>query len=737
MSVRKAYRTCPLCEATCGLEITLEDDSVKVIRGDKENPFSRGFICPKGTTLGKLHDDPDRLTSPLIKRDGDFVEATWEEALVEIDRRLTPLLAEHGRDAVALYVGNPNVHGFHNQLAIRPLAKALGSRNIFTASTVDQMPRHVACGYMFGHPATIPVPDVDRTDFLLMLGANPLESNGSLATAPDWPGRLEALVARGGRLVVVDPRRTKTAELADLHLGIRPGADAAWLLSLVWVLFAEDLIASDLESVNGIEEVRDAVHGFSPEVTADFTRIDAETTRAVARDLASASKGCVYGRIGTHTVAFGTLAAWAVDVLNVLTGNLDRPGGAMFPLALHQPARRRTRPFRQGRFRSRVRDLPETMGELPVATLADEIITDGRGQVRVLVTIAGNPALTTPDAARLDAALEGLEFMVSVDIYLNETTRHADVILPGRSGLEKSHYDLAFTTLSLRDYAMYTPSVYSHDGLSEFEAIVALTGIAAGLGSAVDPTALSEAALLSQIQTAVADVDSPIHGRDADEITKELAVWPVPERFLDLMIRTGSRGDAFGSVPDGMTLEKLASAPHGIDFGPLRPRLDDALSTPSGKVELAPEPVIADIPRLAAAVADVPVDEMVLIGRRDLRSNNSWLHNIDVLVRGKERCTLQVHPDDAARLGLVDGATVRVTSRVGSVQAPVEVTASVSAGVVSLPYGWGHDADGARLTVAARRPGVNTNVLTDSVPLDPLSGNAVLNGIAVELEPMT
>ena len=735
MTVRKVYRTCPLCEATCGLEITLEGDSVKVIRGDQENPFSRGFICPKGTTLGKLHDDPDRLTTPLIKRDGDFVEATWEEALGEIDRRLTPLLAEHGRDTVALYVGNPNAHGFHNQLAIRPLAKALGTRNIFTATTVDQMPKHVACGYLFGHPGTIPVPDIDRTDFLLMLGANPLESNGSLATAPDWPGRLAALVERGGRLVVVDPRRTRTAELADLHLGIRPGADAAWLLSLIWVLFDEDLIADDLAMVNGVEAVKDAVRGFSPESTAAFTGLDTERTRVVARDLAAAASACVYGRIGTHTVAFGTLAAWAVDVLNVLTGNLDRPGGAMFPLALHQPARKRARPFRQGRFRSRVRDLPETMGELPVATLADEILTDGPGQVRALVTIAGNPALTTPDTSRLDSALESLEFMVAIDIYVNETTRHADVILPGRSALEKSHYDLAFTALSLRDYAMYTPSVFSHQGLSEFEAIVALTGIAAGLGPSVDPTSLAEAALLSRIQSAVTDADSPIHGRDPDEIAKELAVWPVPERFLDLMIRTGSRGDGFGAVPDGMTLEKLAAAPHGIDFGPLQPRLTDVLTTPSGKIELAPEPVLADVRRLADEIAAPREAGMVLIGRRDLRSNNSWLHNIDVLVRGRERCTLHVHPDDAARLGLDDGSAATVRSRVGTLVAPVEVTTTVRTGVVSLPYGWGHDSDGARLGVASRRPGVNTNTLTDSIPIDPLSGNAVLNGIPVELEP--
>lgn len=733
MTRRIAYRTCPLCEATCGVQITLEDDAVKVIRGDRDNPFSQGFICPKGSTLGRLHDDPDRIRTPLVKRDGQFAEASWEEALAEIDRRLTPLLAEHGRDAAALYIGNPNAHGFHNTLALRPFAKALGTRNIYTASTVDQMPKHVSSGYMFGHAGAIPVPDIDRTDYLLMLGANPLESNGSLATAPDWPGRLRALVDRGGRLVVVDPRKTKTAELATDHLPIRPGADAAWLFSLIHVLFDEDLVSDHLVPVAGLDDVRAVTAEMSPEATADFTRIDTVATRRIARELATAETACVYGRIGTHTVAFGTLASWAVDVLNVLTGNLDRPGGAMFPLALHQPARRTPRAFRQGRFRSRVRDLPETIGELPVATLADEILTEGPGQVRALFTIAGNPALTAPDAGRLEQALDSLDLMVSVDIYLNETTRHADVILPGRSALEKSHYDLAFTTLSLRDYAMYSPPLFFHDGLSEFEAIVALTGIAAGLGSAVDPAALAEAALTAQVQSAVGTTGSRIHGRDPDEILKELAVWPIPERFLDLMIRTGHRGDGFGADPDGMTLERLAAAQHGIDFGPLVPRFEDAVSTSSGMVELAPAPIIEDIPRLRAAIEAHRPDDVVLVGRRELRSNNSWLHNVEVLVRRKERCTLHVHPDDAARIGVSDGEPVTVRSAVGMVTAPAEVTEAIMAGVVSLPYGWGHDAEGTHLSVASQRPGVNTNILTDSAPLDPLSGNAVLNGIPVEI----
>lgn len=733
MTTSTAYRTCPLCEATCGVEVTLEDDSVKVIRGDRDNPFSAGFICPKGTTLGRLHADPDRVRQPLIKREGRFSEASWAEALAEIDRRLGEIRSAHGNDAVALYFGNPNAHGFHNSLALRPFAKALGTRNIYSATTVDQMPKHVACGYLFGHPATIPVPDIDRTDFLLMLGANPLESNGSLATAPDWPGRLQALQARGGRMVVVDPRRTKSAEMADEHLAIRPGGDAAWLVSLLQVIFEESLESDEMVPVTGLDEVRQAVADFTPEAVETVTGIDPATARRIARELAATARAVVYGRMGTHTVEFGTVAAWAVDVLNTVTGHLDRPGGAMFPIGLHQPARRSVRPFRQGRFRSRVRDLGETLGELPVSTLADEILTPGAGQVRALFTVAGNPALTTPDSGRLDQALDSLDFMVSVDVYVNETTRHADVILPGRSALEKSHYDIAFTALSLREYAIYSPAVFDHDGLSEFEVIVALTGIAAGLGPDVDTNALSESVLTAQVQSAVANQGSPIHGRDPDEILKELAVWPVPERFLDLMIRTGHRGDGFGTDSDGWTLERLAASPHGVDFGPLQPRFADAVTTPSGTVEVAVEPVLADLARLTAQVEAASTDTVMLVGRRDLRSNNSWLHNVDVLVRGKERCTLHIHPADARAIGVDDGDQVAVRSRVGTVSAPAEITNAVRQGVVSLPYGWGHDAEGVQLSVASERPGVNSNVLTDSSRIDPLSGNAVLNGIPVEL----
>jgi anaerobic selenocysteine-containing dehydrogenase len=735
MAARVAYRTCPLCEATCGLRLEIEHGRVTRIRGDEDDPFSKGFICPKGSTLGTLHEDPDRLRRPLVRRNGVHVEVSWDEAFAEIERRLSPLLEEHGRHAVAVYFGNPNAHNFGSTLAIRPLAKALGTRNVYSASTVDQMPKHVACGLVFGHPLTIPVPDVDRTDLLLLLGANPLESNGSLATAPDWPGRLAAIRARGGRVVVVDPRRTRTAEQADRHVRIRPGTDAALLAGIAWALFDEGLAGTGALAglVVGVHAVEEAVAGFRPERVSSFTGVPAETIVDLARELASAPTAVVYGRIGTHTTAYGTLAAWLVDVLNTITGNLDRPGGAMFPHAAHEQPRRPPRGFRTGRWQSRVRGLPEVLGELPVATLADEIETPGAGQVRALLTVAGNPALTTPDAGRLERLLAGLELMVSIDPYLNATTRHADVILPPPSVLEKPHYDLAFTALSVRDVAHFSPPVFERPPgtPSEFEILVRLAAIAGGLGARADPAALAAATLTGRIEEAVADPSSPLHGRDSAELLAALGERPVEERLLDLLLRTGHRGDGFGAAPGGLSLEALERAPHGLDFGPLAPRLPDALSTPSGKVELAPPALVEDIERLERALDVTAAGGMVLIGRRQLRTANSWTQNVPVLVRGRETCVAQVHPEDAARLGLVDGARATVRSAAGAVDVPVEVTDVVMPGVVCIPYGWGHGRPGARQAVAAAHAGVNVNVLTDASATDPLSGTAVLNGIPV------
>jgi len=568
------------------------------------------------------------------------------------------------------------------------------------------------------------VPDLDRTSYLLMLGANPFESNGSLATAPDWPGRLRRIIERGGRVVVVDPKRTKTAEEASEHVPIRPGTDALLLMAMVHVLFAEGLVdLGRLEAlVAGVDDVERVAREFPPEAVASATAISATTIRRLARELAEAETAAVYGRIGTCTQEFGTLASWLVDVLNILTGNLDRPGGAMFAKpaaggATTSGTPGKGRGVKLGRRVSRVRGLPESYGELPVVCLAEEIDTPGQGQVRALVTVGGNPALSVPNSDRLQRALDHLELMVSVDPYVNETTRHAHVILPSPDTLTKSHYDIAFYQFALRNVANYSPPVLPPEAgaMEEWKTIAKLALIAQGAGAATDPSALDDLVIRGMAERA---------GLDPDEAVAELAPRVGPERMLDLMLRTG---------PYRLTLDELLEHPHGIDLGPLEPRLPEVLRTASGMIEVGADPFIADVPRLKAALDRRANGGFVLIGRRHLRSNNSWMHNVNVLMKGKSRCTLQVHPDDAGRLGLGDEA--KVTSNVGAVVVPVEVTDAVMPGVVSLPHGWGHDLPGVQMDVARANAGVNSNILAGDALVDPLSGNAVLNGIPVDVAP--
>ena len=746
------YRTCPLCEATCGLEIAIiaKPDGTREIgriRGDREDVFRHGFICPKGSTLKQLHEDPDRLRQPVIRRGDDLATATWEtvswdEAFAEIERRLLPIIETHGRDAVAIYLGNPNVHNLAGTLYGRAVIKAVGTQNLFSASTVDQMPKHVSSGLMFGSADTIPVPDLDRTDYLLMLGANPYESNGSLCTAPDFPGRLEAIQARGGRVVVVDPRRTKTAKQADEHLFIRPGTDAHFLLAIINVLFRDGL--ADLgrlgEHTNGVDAVRVAAEPFSPAVVGPITGIDAATIERIARELAAAPTAAVYGRIGTHTVEFGTIASWAVDAINVLTGNLDRPGGAMFPLAAHSRVGKvgPGRGFATGKYTSRVKGFPEVRREFPVAALADEITTPGEGQVRAVITVGGNPALSTPNSDKLDAAFAGLDFMVCVDPYRNETTRHADVILPPPAPLARSHYDLAFYTLAVRNVANYSPPILEADGLQESEILARLALVISGAGATADPAIIDDMMLDGVLQRVVAE-GGPLAGHDPAVLVGKLLATAPTDRIVEVMIRTGAYGDQFGldpdGDPDGLTLAKLIEFPHGIDLGPLQPRVPEVLSTPTGRIEVAPEPIIDDLGRMVDSLDRHRNGDLVLVGRRHVRSNNSWMHNLGVLVKGKDRCTLQVNPADAERLGLHTGGSATVASRVGKLIAPVEVTDEVMAGVVSLPHGWGHDREGTQMGVATDHAGVNSNILTDEEAIDPLSGNAVLNAIPVTVSP--
>ncbi|WP_328740320.1 molybdopterin-dependent oxidoreductase [Streptomyces erythrochromogenes] len=729
---RTALRICPLCEATCGLTLTIEGTAVTGARGDRDDVFSRGFICPKGAAFGQIDADPDRLRTPLVRRDGRLQEATWEEAYDAIAAAVPGLVAEHGAQSAGVVLGNPNVHTMAGALYPPLLLKTLGTRNLFTASTLDQMPKHVSSGFLFGDPLAIPVPDLDRTDFLLLLGANPVESNGSLCTAPDFPGRLKALRARGGTLVVVDPRRTRTAALADRHLAPRPGSDALLLAALAHTLLAEKLAAPGTleEHAEGLGELGAALGSFTPEAVAPACDLTADEIRSLARELAAAPTAAVYGRIGSCTVEHGTLASWLVDVLNILTGNLDRPGGALFPLSATDRTPRPAGPgrgFTVGRWHSRVSGHAEAKSELPIAALAEEIETPGEGRIRTLIAIAANPVLSAPDGDRLDRALAGLDFMVSVDPYLNETSRHAHVVLPPPPPAQSAHFDFAFNAFAVRNQARYSPpAIPLEEGrLDECEIHARLILAVSGLHGA-PPEAVDERVIADTLARAAADAHSPLHGTDPSEQARRLTGRTGPERRLDMMLRLG---------PYELVLDDLLEAPHGIDLGPLRPRLPEVLKTRSGRIELLPDPIAAELPRLRATLADRPT-ALVLVGRRHLRSNNSWLHNIPALTGGSNRCTLQVHPQDAARLGLTDGGRARVAADGGSLEVPVEVTEAVRTGVVSLPHGWGHDRAGARLGVASATPGANVNQLLDGTRIDRLSGTAVLNAFPVELTPL-
>jgi anaerobic selenocysteine-containing dehydrogenase len=708
------YRTCTLCEAMCGLTLQTEGGRVVSIRGDADDPFSRGHICPKGAALGDVHADPDRLRQPMRRTPGGWQPVSWDEALDEAAERLRAVQRAHGRDAVAVYQGNPTVHNYGSMLYAPGFVRALGTRNRFSATSVDQLPHHLAAYFMFGHGLLIPVPDLDRTDFFLVLGANPAVSNGSLMSAPDAAGRIKAIRRRGGTVVVVDPRRTETAALADRHHFIRPGTDALLLLALLHVVFAEGLEKPGrlAELTDGLEAVRALAADFAPERAAAATGIEADEIRALARAFAAAPSAVCYGRCGVSTQAFGGLAHWLINLLNLVTGNLDRPGGAMFTRAAVDVLKR-SRPGSYGRWKSRVRGLPEFSGELPVATLAEEMLTPGPGQVRALVTSAGNPVLSTPNGAQLDRALAGLDFMVSVDFYLNETTRHAHLILPPTSPLEHDHYDLVFYLLSVRNAARFSPAVFP-----------------------TPPGALHDWEIFLGLQRRLE------RGAKA-RLRHAVLARMRPHGLLDVGLRTGPYGAGFRPFGRGLSLRKLRRHPHGIDLGPLEPALPGRLFTRDRRIHAAPAPMLDDVARLRAQLADAETSadaaaadefDLLLIGRRQLRSNNSWMHNYPRLMKGRDRCTLLLHPADAAARGIADGAAVRVGSRAGSVEVAAELSDEVMRGVVSLPHGFGHGRPGTGVTVAAAHPGASANDVTDELRVDALGGNAALNGVPVRVE---
>ncbi len=694
----QVHGVCNLCEAICGLLLTVEDGRVTGVRGNPDDPLSRGHICPKGTAIADITEDPDRLRRPIRRTpDGRWEELDWDEALDYAVTGLADVQAAHGRNAVAVYLGNPNVHSLGAMTHGPQVIRALGSRNTYSATSVDQLPQQLVAHLLYGHQLMIPVPDLDRTEHLLVFGANPMASNGSLMTAPDFPQRMRELKARGGRLVVLDPRRTETARVADEHHFVRPGSDAFVLLAMVHTLFADGEIRP-AAYVDGVEKVRAAVEPFTPEVAEGVSGLSAETVRRLAREYAAAGAAAAYGRMGVSTQEFGTVCAWAVHCLNVLTGNLDRPGGVMFTHpAVDVVGRGLIGRGGHGRFTSRVRGLPETSSELPVSTLADEMLTPGEGQVRGLLTIAGNPVLSTPDGRRLGEAIAGLDFVVAVDIYLNETTRHADVILPPTTALERDHYDLAFHALAVRDTARFTPAVLPKPAGTRHDWEI-LRDLALGLRARSGRKQPWKARLVSEARLRLS-----------------------PTRTLDLLLRTSS---------PRLSVAALRRRPEGLDLGPLRPSLPDRLRTRNHRIDLAPALVLDDLARVRATLETTPdPDALLLIGRRHQRDCNSWMHNTERLTKGRARHQLLMHPDDLATRDLADGQRVRVTSRVGAVTVEVSATEDVMPGVVSLPHGYGH-AGAEGLGHASTVPGVSINDLTDPERVD-VSGNAAFSGVPV------
>lgn len=699
MTTTLHHRACHLCEAICGLTLEVEQDAdgehhIRSIKGDRDDPFSRGHICPKAVALQDIQSDPDRLRQPM-RRTGDRWEAIgWDEAFALAAERLAAIQAQHGQNAVAVYQGNPSVHNYGLMTHSNYFLGLLKTRNRYSATSVDQLPHHLTSHLMYGHGFLIPVPDIDHTDFMLILGGNPLASNGSIMTVPDVEKRLKAIQARGGRLVVIDPRRSETAAIADQHLFIRPGQDAALLLGMLNTLFAEGLNRATHLPIAGLDEVKQAVLPFNAERMASRCGVPAPAIRELARDFAAADRAVCYGRMGVSTQAFGTLCQWLVQVINLVTGNLDRPGGVLCT----EPAVDLVSTMSGGHFdrwQSRVSGLPEYGGELPVSALAEEMLTPGDGQVHALITVAGNPALSTPNGRQLEEGLEGLDFMLSVDLYINETTRYADLILPSTGPLEHDHYDTTFNLFAVRNVTRFNEAVLPkpQGALHDWEIFIGLAeAFAARTGVALKPT-------------------------------------QPPQQMIDIGLRTGRYGD--GS-PLKLSLQALREHPHGLDLGPLGANLAARLKTADGQVQAAPALLLGDLQRFAAEPSDDP-EQLLLIGRRHVRSNNSWMHNYHRLVKGKPRHQLLMNPHDMQSRGLSDGQRVSIRSRVGAVEVEVLASDEVMPGVVSLPHGWGHARPGVQMGIASATPGASANDLTDERLLDRLSGNAVLNGVPVQV----
>ncbi len=709
------YSTCTLCEAMCGIEVATQGNRILSIKGDKDNPFSEGHVCPKASALKDLYDDPDRLKRPIKKMGDEWQEIPWSEAFDYVAEKLHHIQSTHGKDAVGVYLGNPNAHNMGAILFGPYFYRALESHNRYSATSVDQLPHHIVSRRLFGHMSQIPIPDIDRTQHFVIIGGNPLASNGSIMTVPNVKKRLKGVQKRGGKVVVIDPKRTDTADLSCEHHFIRPGSDVLLLLAMLHVVFQKQLHSAEalLPYAEDLLDVEGYVKDFSPETVSELTGIKASQITKLVTDFCEAESAVCYGRMGASVQAFGTLTQYLIMLFNMLTGNLDRQGGMMFtqPAADILPVSSRGS---IGGYSSRVRGLPAFAGEYPVACLAEEILTPGEGQIKAMVIGAGNPVVTTPNTEQLERAFSQLDFVVSVDFYISETSRHADIILPPVTPLERDHYDVVFHNFAVRNYATYSEAVVN-----------------------IDDNQLTD----WQIYLSLAERLDKLNGKSTAHYQ---ALWQKqPKGVIDDLLKSGQYGahaSANGSGKEGhnLSLDKLKAHPHGIDLGPLQSALPNAIFHENKKIDLDFDYFMPDIARVKTHFFDRMRNEnqMVLIGRRHIKTNNSWLHNSPRMVKGNNRCTLQLHPADAAKYQVQEGDRVKVTSRVGHVQVEAEITDSIMPGVVSIPHGWGHNKKGIKLGVASQYPGVNTNILTDEMQVDTLSGNGVLNGVPVSLERM-
>ncbi len=732
--VETVFRSCPTCEASCGLVVEVDRDRNEVIsiKGDDADPRSRGYVCAKSQAFHHIHTDPERIRRPL-KRSGDtWQEVSWEQALEEVGRRLRGIREAHGKDAVAMYYGNPNGHNFHTQIYTQLFIQMLDTERFFSAGSVDQQPKNLSSDILYGNPWLFPVPDLGRTDFLVCMGANPLVSQGSILGAPNAQAHLERIQGRGGQVVVIDPRRTETAETADRHLFIRPGTDALFLFAWVNELFVRGAVNPGhlSDRIAGLAALERLASGFTPEVVAPRTGIPADALRQLVTDFGNANRPVLYGRIGLCTQAFGTLASWLVDVVNLLQGRLDVPGGAMFarPATGQNESRGEPAALLHGRWRSRGRGFPEYMGMLPASCMAEELECKGRDAVHAMITVAGNPVLSVPNGKRIDQALEQVEFMVSLDIYINETTRHAHYILPSTTQLEHSNYDFLFAAFAQGNFARYSPQVLRppEESRSQAQLLLEIAGALHGI-AAKDLDAMMLDGMIATV------LQSPsLSHLDADTIRSSTEGHPGGERLLDILLRAGPYGDKFDDNGPGLNLDKVKASEHGVDLGPLQEGLlTGMLNTADGRIALLHPLLEADIDRLRSSLAE-PVAELVLIGRRHIRDMNSWLHNLGRYTRGGNRCTLMMHPQDAGQRDIRDGAYASIRSSVGELTVEVEYNDGLMPGVVSLPHGFGHRYPGTRQSVATQKlPGVSANDLVDDGVLDIPSGTSVVNGVPV------